>query len=72
MWLLGIEFKTSAYSGQPPLLWSTPLAQSLPSLWLRDLFIIINKFTVAVFRGTRRGHQISLRVDVRHHVVAEI
>jgi hypothetical protein len=35
------------------------------------LFIIC-KYTVAVFRHTRRGHQISLRVVVSHHVVAGI
>jgi hypothetical protein len=35
------------------------------------LFIIC-KYTVAVFRRTRRGHQISLRVVVSHHVVAGI
>jgi hypothetical protein len=38
----------------------------------KDLFIIINKYTVAVFRRTRRGHQSSLWVVVSHHVVAEI
>jgi hypothetical protein len=54
MWLLGIEFRTSARSGQPH------------SLQLKDLFIIINKYTVAVFR------QISLQVVVSHHVVAGI
>jgi hypothetical protein len=42
------------------------------SLWPKDLFIIINKYTIAVFRRTRRGHQISLRVVVSHHVVAGI
>jgi hypothetical protein len=36
------------------------------------LFIIIFKYTVAVFRHTRRGHQISLRMVVSHHVVAGI
>jgi hypothetical protein len=40
--------------------------------WSKDLFIIIHKYTVAVFRYTRRGHQISLRVVVSHHVVAGI
>jgi hypothetical protein len=34
------------------------------------LFIIICKYTVAVFRCTRRGRQISSRVVVNHHVVA--
>jgi hypothetical protein len=36
------------------------------------LFIIILKHTVAVFRHTRRGHQISLRVVVSRHVVVGI
>jgi hypothetical protein len=35
-------------------------------------FIIISKYTVAVFRCTRRGHQISLQMVVSHHVVAGI
>jgi hypothetical protein len=35
------------------------------------LFIICN-YTVAVFRKTRRGHQISLQMVVSHHVVARI
>jgi hypothetical protein len=38
----------------------------------KDLFIIISKHTVAVFRYTRRGHQISLQMVVSHHVVAGI
>jgi hypothetical protein len=33
-------------------------------LFSKDLFIIINKYTVSVFRHTRRGHQISLPVVV--------
>ena len=33
---------------------------------------IICKYTVAVFRHSRRGHQISLRMVVSHHVVAGI
>ena len=36
-----------------------------------DLFIIC-KYTVAVFSHPRRGHQISLRMVVSHHVVAGI
>jgi hypothetical protein len=60
MWLLGIEFRTSADSGQ-----SWPL-------WPKDLFIIINKYTVAVFICTRRGCQISLLVVVSQHVAAGI
>jgi hypothetical protein len=35
----------------------------------KDLFIIY-KYTVAVFRHTKRGHQIPLQVVVSHHVVA--
>jgi hypothetical protein len=35
------------------------------------LFIIC-KYTVAIFRHTRRGHQFSLQVVVSHHVVAGI
>jgi len=31
---------------------------------------ILHKYTVAVFRHTRRGHQISLQMVVSHHVVA--
>jgi hypothetical protein len=60
MWLLGIEFRTSAQSG-----W-------LRSLQSKDLFVIIHKYTVAVFRHTRRGRQISLQVVVSHHVVGGI
>jgi hypothetical protein len=60
MWLLGIEFRTSACSGQPR------------SLRPKDLFIIINKYTVAVFRHARKGSQIPLQMAVSHHVVAEI
>jgi hypothetical protein len=41
-------------------------------LFFKDLFIKIDKYTVAVFRHTRRGHQISLQVVVSHHVVAGI
>jgi hypothetical protein len=44
----------------------------LKSILLKDLFIIISKYTVAVFRCTRRGCQISLRMIVSHHVVAGI
>jgi hypothetical protein len=38
----------------------------------KDLFIIINKYTLAVFRHTRRGCKISSWVVVSHHVVAVI
>jgi hypothetical protein len=65
MWLLGIEFRTSARSGQPHSLRSR-------SLRPKDLLIIINKYTVAVFRHMGRECQISLRVVVNHHVVVGI
>jgi hypothetical protein len=65
MWFLGIEFRTSARSSQPRLL-------SPSSLPPKDLFIIIHKYIVAVFRYARRRCQVSLRVVVRHHVVAGI
>ena len=38
--------------------------------FLKILFIIIRKYTVAVLRHTRRGHQVSLWVVVSHHVGA--
>jgi hypothetical protein len=60
-----LNFRTSAVSGQLVLL-------SLCSRWFKDLFIIIHKYTVAVFWHTRRGHQISLRMVVSHHVVSGI
>jgi hypothetical protein len=60
MWLLGIELRTSARPGWPH------------SLWPKDLFIIIYKYTVAVFRHIRRGCQISLLMVVSYHVVAGI
>ena len=39
--------------------------------FFKDLFIIC-KYSLAVFRHTRRGHQISLQMVVSHHVVAGI
>jgi hypothetical protein len=42
-------------------------------IFKKDLFIylfIIYKYTVAVFRHTRRGHQISLQMVLSYHVVA--
>jgi hypothetical protein len=40
--------------------------------FLKIYLFIICKYTVAVFRHTRRGHQISLRMVVSHHVVPGI
>lgn len=36
------------------------------------IFIYVYEYTVAVFRHTRRGHQIPLRMVVSHHVGAGI
>jgi hypothetical protein len=41
-------------------------------IFFKDLCIIICKYTVAVFRHTRRGCQISLQMVVSHHVFAGI
>jgi hypothetical protein len=38
--------------------------------FLMIYLFIICKYTVAVYRHTRRGRQISLEVAVNHHVVA--
>jgi hypothetical protein len=40
--------------------------------FFKDLFIIICKYTVSVFRHTRRGSQLSLGMVVSHHVVGGI
>jgi hypothetical protein len=40
-------------------------------IFFKDLFIIC-KYTVVVFRHSRRGHQILLQMVVSHHVVAGI
>jgi hypothetical protein len=39
------------------------------TILFKELFIIICKYTLAVFRHTRRGHQISLWMVVSHHVL---
>jgi hypothetical protein len=48
--------------------------QGEPVLFFFNLliYLLYVKYTVAVFRHSRRGHQISLRVVVSHHVVAGI
>ena len=62
MWALVIEpiepgYRTSA---------------SVLLFFLKISLFIICKHTVAVFRHTRRGHQIPLQMVVSHHVVAGI
>jgi hypothetical protein len=53
-------------------LWLFPASKflflSFFHFFLKDSFIIC-KYTVAVFRHSRRGHQISLQMAVSHHVV---
>jgi hypothetical protein len=66
---------TSCSSRGPEFNSQQPHGGSQPSFFffLRFIYLfIICKYTVAVFRCTRRGHQISLRVVVSHHVVAGI
>ena len=41
-------------------------------LFFKIYLFIICKYTVAVFRHSKRGHQISLRMVVSHHMVAGI
>jgi hypothetical protein len=66
-----LNFRTSACSGQPTH--SSRLCSLSPcSLSPKDLFIIIHKYTVAIFRCPRRGHHISLWMVVSHHVAAWI
>jgi len=43
---------------------------SLFFFFFKTYSFIIDKYTVAVFRHTRRGHQIPLQMVVSHHVVA--
>ena len=45
-----------------------PLSPWVPPFFKKDLFISICKYTVAVFRYTRREHQISLWMVVSHHM----
>jgi hypothetical protein len=47
-------------------------APNLFFFFFKIYLFIICKYTVAVFRHTRRGHQISLQMVVKHHVVAGI
>jgi hypothetical protein len=48
------------------------LAQPLSFFFLKIYLLIICKYTVAVFRHTRRGSQVLLWMVVSHHVVAGI
>jgi hypothetical protein len=55
----------------PPAL-SISFLTTIPFFFLKIYLFIICKYTVAVFRHSRRGRQISLRMVVSHHVVAGI
>jgi hypothetical protein len=46
------------------------ISEGLFFFFLKIYLFIICKYTVAVFRHTRRGRQILLRMVVSHHVVA--
>jgi hypothetical protein len=72
MWLLGIEFLGPLLTPVSPSRSGQLCSLSPCLLRPKDLFIIIHKYTVADFRHTRRGCQISLKVGVSHHVVAGI
>jgi hypothetical protein len=51
----------------------TPVGHLLNVTLKKKIYLfIICKYTVAVFRHPRRGHQISLWMVVSHHVVAGI
>jgi hypothetical protein len=42
------------------------------NIFLKIYLFIVCKYTVAVLRYSRRGHQVSLWMVVSHHVVAGI
>jgi len=46
------------------------LPSRLADFFFNIYLFIMCKYTVAVFRHIRRGHQISLQMVVNHHVVA--
>jgi hypothetical protein len=52
------------------LKWHLNQKQCFILFFLKIYLFIICKYTVAVFRHSRRGRQISLRMVVSHHVVA--
>jgi hypothetical protein len=73
MWLLEIEFLGPLVVPVGPACPGQLHSLSPYLLRPKDFFIIIiNKYTVAVLKCTRRGCQISLRVGVNHQVVAGI
>jgi hypothetical protein len=82
-WLIGkgayasrSQFDPQASHGRKKELTSTSCSLSNRddcSFFIFQIYLfIICKYTLAVFRHTRRGRQISLRMVVSHHVVAGI
>jgi hypothetical protein len=65
------ELNSGPLEEQSVLLTTEPSLQ--PQLtFFKDLCIIMSKYTVSIFRHTRRGCQILLRMVVNHHMVAGI
>jgi hypothetical protein len=72
-----IYISTGKFPTLPPGTGNSVLWGWLAMHWwaMADLFLllfIICKYTVAVFRHSRKGSQISLQMVVSHHVVAGI
>jgi hypothetical protein len=72
MWMLGIELQTSGRAASALNHWDISPAPWLNIFFLKIHLFIICKYTVAVFRQSRRGSQILLWMVVSHHVVAGI
>ena len=67
------DFKSaSQFQRLSPLPPPPVCASAYRALFKKDLFIIVSKYTVAVFRRTRGRYKILLRMVVSHHVVAGI
>jgi hypothetical protein len=62
-WLHKLQFRVH---------WEILSSKNTLGFFLKIYLFIICKYTVAVFRHSRRGHQISLWMVLSHHVVAGI
>jgi hypothetical protein len=67
-WPLGIQHRRDAETHAGRM----PVCISILFFFLKIYLFIICKYTVAVFRHSRRGRQILLQMVVSHHVVAGI
>jgi hypothetical protein len=72
---LSFDFVQRSWTASTPGLKLPDSAEVVPSafffkIYLFIYFIYIYEYIVAIFRHTRRGHQISLQMVVSHHVVA--